>query len=182
MSYSEKTQVLRDLEINNDTLRFLLPVLYEYGLTDTEFLIEELQGIFLFDKNKADLGKNLFIKYKPSKSDRYAKIDAKITSLEGFKKDYDMDDCIMYVIDIESKFGPELEIFEKGLFSEFSEEHKNRIKNFWGLGEDSQDPLTGVLYHTEIGEKYFKTLPEELQKLTAENELWPIPNMEYETV
>lgn len=180
--FNKKTQVIRDLEVNNDTLRFVLPVLNSQGLIDDDLVVEGLRGVFLKDSNKPELGVNLFLKYKPSKSEEYVKADDKITALGGYVADYDEDDCIVYVIEIKEAFESVLKSFESGEFSQFSDEHKERIANFWQLDDTKTDPLSGVIFQTEVGKEQYKTLPEELQKLSAENELWPVPDMVTESM
>ncbi len=182
MNKVNKTQVLKNLERNNDTLKFLLPILSAHGLTEDDFLIEGFRGVYLQDEYNLDLGDNLFIRYKPSKTESYASIDAKITALGGFTADYDRDEDVVYVIDIKDAFEDVLKNFKAGEYSQFSKEHKERIINFWQLAEGANDPLSGVIYQTEVGKEQFKKLPEEIQKLSAENELWPIPRITDETM
>lgn len=182
MNKLNKTQVLKNLERNNDTLKFLLPLLSAHGLTDDDFLIEGFRGVYLKDSNNVDLGDNLFIRYKPSKDERYVLIDAKITALGGYTADYDLGEDIVYVIDIKDYFEDVLKKFKAGEYSQFSQNHKTRITNFWQLAEGANDPLSGVIYQTEVGKEQFKKLPEEIQKLSAENELWPQPVIADETM
>lgn len=182
MNKVNKIQILKDLRVNNDTLRFLLPVLTAHGIVDNDILIEGFRGVYLQDENNLDLGDNLFIRYTPLKTEEYANIDAKITALEGYTADYDMGDDIVYVIDIKESFENVLKTFKAGEYSQFSAAHKQRIAEFWQLAEGANDPLSGVIHQTEVGKEQFQKLPEEIQKLTAENELWPRPHMADETL
>lgn len=177
-----KTQVLKDLKSNNDTLKFLLPVLSAHGIIDEDILIEGFKGVYLQDANRSDLNDFLLIRYKPSKSDEYANIDAKIGLLGGFRGDYDVNDDIVYIVDIKDAFEDVLKKFKAGEYSQFSTEHKQRVAKFWQLSDDANDPLSGVLYKTPVGEEQYQRLPLEIQNLTAENELWPIPVIVDETI
>lgn len=177
--YSVKAEILKKVT-HNDTLRFIFPVLNAHGLKDDDLIIEELIGVYLTDANKPDLKDSLLIRCNPSNTAGYSIVDAKITSLDDFRGDYDKGDSIVYILDI-SKYKDEINLIKQGKFSELPDSYKQLIVDFWGL-KDLTDPLSGVLWKTEVGEKHFKQLSEEIQKLTSESELWPIPDMEYETL
>lgn len=179
---SNKIQVLKDMEKKNSTLRFIVPLLNAYGLVDNDVIIDGLQGAFIKDANKLELDTHLLIKYKPTKSEEYVKIDTSMTLLEAFRGDYDIDDSIVYIIEIYPTFDKAIKLIMDGKYSQLNEEYKRLIANFWNLNDNREDPLSAVLWKTKAGEKLFKALPEELQKLSANNEFWPAPVMENESL
>ncbi len=179
---SNKTQVIKDLKNTNDTLRFIVPLLNSYGLTDNDIIIEGLQGTFIKDLNNPELDTHLLIKYKPMKSDSYAKIDSRMSLLEAFRGDYDVDDSIVYIIEIYPTFDKAINLIMEGKYSQLDNNYKRLITNFWGLSDDRTDPLSAVLWKTEAGEELFKQFPDKLQKLSANNEFWPIPNIGNESL
>jgi hypothetical protein len=176
------TQVMENLKVRNDTLRFILPALNFYGLTDKDILIEGLQGVYIKTLINPELDNNLLIKYRPSKAIEYAKIDSSMTLLESFRGDFDVDESIVYIIDLNPMFTKELNLILEGRYSELSDNYKQLIANFWGLKEDKEDPLSSVLWKTEAGEQLFNQFPENIQKLSASNEFWPRPVMEDESL
>lgn len=174
-------------DAQTDTLRFITPILLEYELTGDHIVTDNFKGAYLGTESdeEGELPNRLLLRYSPDKSDDFKSLDEKITSLPIALRDYDLKDDIVYVLDIEN--GSKLKLIENfyyGRYSQFDDKYKEDIIKFWGLEDDNgEDHITGILYKTEKGEQaYNEFFTEEMKENTADNELWPVPNMEHESL
>ena len=159
----------------NNTFRFLFPIMYSKGINDYTFLKDEFESIYLHkDENK------LVLVYKPTNTESFSSLDKQLVDLKHFNTDIDTKDGrIAYIYDIPAKYGHEVEMFKQGLYSQFSDNYKQKILDFWGLTE-GEDEMYGILVKNDIGKKVFNELNKKLQNNTAEGEYYPKPNMDEE--
>lgn len=169
----------------NDTLRFLVPVLNEFEALDDLVITPNFKGAYIKDTEHPEYDDCLLLQYEQSESENYNNAKIFIESLPYYESTYNKNNDVVYVLKITSDlFNKDLESFKKGKFTEFSTAQKHFIVSFWGLELlEGDDPLTGILNATELGkEVVYSKLSETLKNNTAENEIWPIPNMVRETL
>lgn len=169
----------------NDTLRFLVPVLNEFEATDDLIITPNFKGAYIKDNEHPEYDDCLLLQYETVESDAYTNAKVFLESLPYYENVYSKDAYTIYVLKVISEFfNKSLEAFKKGKFTEFSTAQKHFIVSFWGLELlEGNDPLTGILNATELGKEIvYSKLSETLKNNTAENEIWPIPNMVRETL
>ena len=159
----------------NNTFRFLFPIMYDKDVNDYTFLKDEFEGIYLHkDENK------LILLYRPTNTESFSNLDKQLVDLKHFDTDIDTKDGrIAYLYDIPAKYSHEIEMFKQGLYSQFSENYRQQILDFWGLTEGN-DPLYGILVKNEIGKETFDEFTQTIKDNTAEGEYYPKPNMDEE--
>lgn len=169
----------------NETLRFILPILNEFEIIDDEIIIDGLQGCYIGDSNKPEYMNKLLLEYIPSTFPDYENVIKLLINLPIFITTYERKGNTIFVLDIkEEKYPGLLDIFMEGMYSKFSEYYKIQILRFWGLIDlGGEDPISGILYQTETGREFvYNKLSDKIKKLTAENEFWPKPTMSRETL
>jgi hypothetical protein len=170
----------------NETLRFILPILNEFEIIDDEVITDELQGCYIGDSSKPEYMNKLLMEYIPREgSPQYENVVKTLVNLPIFITSYERGGNTIFVLDIkEDKYPGLLDIFVAGMYSKFSEYYKLQILRFWGLIDlGGEDPISGILYQTETGREFvYNKLSDKIKKLTAENEFWPKPTMSRETL
>jgi len=120
----------------NDTIRFILPMLYnkELGLNDEFFFNEFLCGIFTSDLDKPELDDKIFLVYKYLPGDTYSQFEDKLKIyLDPFEYNYFGDDISVYVLEIPKQHIEDYFKINQGLFDMISSELKLKIIKMWRL-------------------------------------------------
>lgn len=167
----------------NNTLRFLMPLIYANGINSDSLVTEPFIGAYIKDADKDEYTDKLLLVYK-NDSEQLAEIANLLTKSKLFLDTYDKsNNRTVFVFDITGDKQQVLEIFKEGRYTDFPTLYKTNIMKFWNL-EYGDDMFTHILYgKNEKDERENLTeLTEEEQKNTTENELWPIPNMSEETL
>lgn len=93
--------------------------------------------------------------------------------------DIENENKVGYIFKIPEQHIDDVKLFKEGRYSEFSEEMKSAILNFWNLGDNKNNELYGVLYQTDLGKQFGATQTEEGDEF-AEGEYWMKPDLNLE--
>lgn len=132
----------------NDTLRFVLPMLYNGGkdLNNDFFFNKYFIGVFTADFYKPEYDDNsILLVYKNNFSEEYLDFEKKLIS-SVYIKDiyyYDEDDIVVYVADIPEQFMNDYVLICTGNYDKVTPELKLNIYKTWGLV--AEDGLAKVL-------------------------------------
>lgn len=166
---------------NASTLFLIRPIMRK-SLSDLDEY--NLINSYLKDKNREDLDEDLlFVLFKPKDFDFFSFFTAKEELNENFIEDYDYEGgytVLVYKIPISLK--RDFEKFKEGKYSEFSNYTKNLYKKAVQVGVLSEK--------SSFQWQVFKKDPElhkELEEYVGEKldegiELFPVPNLERETL
>jgi len=156
----------------NLTTTFLLPILYDKGLKHSDILTDTFINAYIADLNKPEHDDKIFIEY------------ATITNLPSWTKDSHLyptnEESIMVTQDIPTEIVDDYSLFLIGDYSKFSNEHKQRVLQFWEA--DSHTLLYGVLHRTGRAIKKFweESLDADLDVAPLDIEYWKPPNLKQE--
>ena len=163
----------------NHTFKFLFPLMYDTDISDSMFLSDEFEGIYL---GKDNMTNRILLIYKPTNTQSFSALDKKLITLNNFDTDLDLENGkICYAYKIPDKFLSDVEKFKEGKYSEFSKEYKDNILKFWGVTE-TDDPLYGILEKNDTAKENFNKFAKKYKELTAEGEYYPKPDMDQEYI
>jgi len=170
----------------NNTLRFLTPLIYENGINSDNTVTEPFIGAYIKDKNTDKCDDKLLLVYNfNGESDKSVdKVNNTLIKSKHFEDIYTKsDNRTVYIFDIPENKQPILKLFKEGKYTKFPSLYKTNVMKFWNL-EEGDDMFTYILYGVDENQmdKNVTELTEEEQKNTIEKELWPVPDMELETL
>ena len=139
----------------NDTLRFVLPMLYNKtkGLNNDFFFNPFFIGAFTADFYKPEYDDNsIILVYKNNFTEEFSEFERKLISVTHIVDVYTIDeqDLIVYVIDMPEEFENDYVLISTGNYDQLSPELKLNIFKFWLL--NTEDGLAKVL----VGEKEYE--------------------------
>jgi len=168
----------------NNTLRFLMPLIYEQGINSDNTVTEPFIGAYIKDAKNKEYDDKLLLVYD-SKNELTNKVSEVLTKSKHYLESYSNENnkLKVFVFDIPENKQPILELFKEGKYTQFPSLYKTNIMKFWNL-EEGDDMFTYILYGVDESQmdNNVTELTEEEQKDTIENELWPIPDMSKETL
>lgn len=129
---------------HNDTTKFLLPIMFP-NFTHDELFSDYFKEAYIGTMDDEKFDDTLILVY--SEGSEPSIIDTNLKKLDSFETK----DDIVYVFEIETDLDDEYSKFISGRYSEFTEESKQKILNFWD--EDENSILHGILYKTEKGKE-----------------------------
>jgi hypothetical protein len=161
---------LKNLDTTEAT-RFILPMLSSKDRNVYFFVTKNFDNCFIGDNNHPELGKKIFLLYTYQKTVEYIKFERKVELTPWYNSDYDYGDenQVIYVFDVPTEFLADFQLFQEGKYSQFSNELKIIIRDFWDLKEE--DELLDILYTNS-------TAKEKLSLNETDNtpgEYWPKP-------
>jgi hypothetical protein len=136
-----------------DTTKFILPLLFNDNTKHTNILTNDFKNAYIADIDDPSKDDYILVEFADSGSNPLTN-----NTESNLEETYIKDDSIIYAYSIPDKFIEDYYKFLSGKYSEFSEQAKKHILNFWG--EDDKSPLYRVLY--------------------GNSENWPSPNVKKE--
>lgn len=134
--------------IINDTLRFVLPMLYSTKYNNQFFFNDYFLGAYLCDVSYPEMDDKLLLAYKLFPDENFMNFEDEIKNVPGFYATYvyELDDIIVFVFDIPERFTEDYKLFNNGGFTAFSPELKLNIAKMWDL--KTEDELQKVIVGT----------------------------------
>ena len=167
----------------NDTLRFVVPMLYQPGFDNDSINNKYFRGAYIADINYPEMDGKILLVYKYEPEDDYELFQEKIESHPEFvgNYSYDLYDTIVYVFNIPDKFKDDYSILTAFRFTEISSELKLYIVKFWSVepADEMFRIITGTMQYDgdifenqlfNIEEDDFDDLHDQIRKALASQE------------
>jgi len=174
------TSILHNLNLN-ESARFILPMLGSKDRKDSFFIIPEFHGCYIADSHKPELQNKIILVYDYKMSLSFIKFERALELHPYYEKDYDYaeEQQVAFVFEVPEEYQNDYELFKEGQYSQFSDEYKQQILDFWGL-KGTNNIFYGLLNVTDYIKDYWGA-DEEAKKTFAEFEFWPKPVILNET-
>jgi hypothetical protein len=129
----------------NDTLRFILPMLYTKNYNNDFFYNQYFLGAFMSDINNPILEDKLLLVYQYIPEAEYITFEMGLQDHPNYDGQYEYEgqDVAVYVFDIPTKFQGDYILINEAKFANISPSLKLNISKMWNLS--SQDMLFEVL-------------------------------------
>jgi hypothetical protein len=144
----------------NDTLRFILPMLYTKEYNNDFFYNEYFIGAFMFDVNNPIIEDKLLLVYQYIPETEYITFELGLQEHPNYSGQYiyETQDVIVYIFNLPTKFQDDYVSINEAKFSNISSTLKLNISKMWNLSSEDMlfEVITGGLDY--LGESFDKQI------------------------
>ena len=129
----------------NDTMRFILPMLYTKDYNNDFFFNDYLIGTYTSDINYPEMDNKLLLVYQYVPEAEYITFEECLFDIPTYsgKYIYEREDILVYAFDIPEEFVVDYKNIGNRIFSEISASLKLNISKFWNV--ESTDELFKII-------------------------------------